>query len=108
MASFRSSLFSNSGITSNVYYVPDAAELTAFFDIDSATTCVLQGSNADGVTAAIGEDEWSTLTTMTAVSTNQMLNIEPGFRWIRGLRETASAASWASFVIAGRNDNGGR
>lgn len=110
MASFRTDLYAGLGsaITSSVYYVPDAEELTAFLDVDSATTFIIQGSNADGVRSAIVEDEWSTLTTMAVISTNQLVNIEPGFRWIRGLRETASTASLASFVIAGRNDNGSR
>jgi len=104
MSAFRNDLFaSSSAITSAVYFVGDAEELTAFFDIDSATTCVLQGSNAQGFRETIAEDEWSTLTIMTGVSANQLLNIEPGFRWIRGVRETASTASWASLVVAGRN-----
>lgn len=106
MSSFRTDLYAGqSTITSNVYFVGDAEELTAFLDIDSATTCVLQGSNAQGFRdAAIAEDEWSTLTTMTSVSANQLLNIEPGFRWLRGIREgPASGASWASLVLSGRN-----
>ena len=103
MSSFRSSLYPGSLITSNAYFVADAEELTVFLDIDSATTCILQGSNADGLQSSIAEDEWSTLTTMAIVAANQLLNIEPGFRWLRGIRETASAASWASLVVAGRN-----
>lgn len=104
MSAFRNDLYDGlSTITSTVYFVGDAEELTAFLDIDSATTCVLQGSNAQGFRSTIAEDEWSTMTTMVGVSTNQLLNIEPGFRWIRGLRETASTASWASLVVSGRN-----
>lgn len=105
MSAFRSDLYGGQGsvITSIVYFVGDSEELTAFLDIDSATTATLQGSNAQGFRESIAEDEWSTLTTMVGVASNQMLNIEPGFRWIRGLRETASSASWASLVVAGRN-----
>lgn len=104
MASFRSDLFdSNSGITSGTYWVGDAEELTVFLDVDSATTITLQGSNAIGFREAISEGEWSTLTTLVGASANDLLNIEPGFRWIRGLRETASSASWAAMVVAGRN-----
>jgi hypothetical protein len=104
VSAFRNDLFASSSlVTSAVYFVGDAEELTAFLDIDSATTCVLQGSNAQGFREAIAEDEWSTLTTMVSVSANQLVNIEPGFRWLRGLRETASNASWASLVVAGRN-----
>jgi hypothetical protein len=104
MSAFRNDLFNGvSTRTSAVYFVGDAESLTALLDIDSATTCVLQGSNAVGFRSSIAEDEWSTLTTMVTVSTNQMYNIEPGIRWFRGIRETESAASWASLVVAGRN-----
>ena len=106
MSSFRSDLFAGqSTITSQVFFVGDAEELTVFFDIDSATTPTLQGSNAQGFSGgAIAEDEWSTLTTMVSAAANQLLNIEPGFRWIRGVREgPASGVSWASMVVAGRN-----
>lgn len=103
MSSFRSDLFSGSGKTSNVYFVGDAEELTVFLDIDSETTAVLHGSNAQGFRETIVEDAWSTLTTMTSISANELVNVEPGFRWLRGIRETASAASWAQMVVAGRN-----
>ena len=104
MSAFRNDLFNGvSTRTSAVYFVGDSEELTAFLDIDSATTCVLQGSNAQGFRESIAEDEWSGLTTMVGLSANQLVNIEPGFRWIRGIRETESAASWASLVVAGRN-----
>ena len=105
MSYFRTDLFAGqSTITSNVFFVGDAEELTVFLDIDSATTPILQGSNAQGFREAIAEDEWSTLTTMTSVAANQLLNIEPGFRWLRGIREgPASGVSWASLVVSGRN-----
>lgn len=105
MSAFRNDLYSAAGsdITSAVYFVGDAEELTVEIDIDSATTCRIQGSNAQGFRSAIAEDDWSTLTTAASLATNTMLNIEPGFRWIRGLRETASAASWARMTVAGRN-----
>lgn len=105
MSAFRNDIFAavGSDITSSTYFVGDAEELTASLDIDSATTCVLQGSNATGFRESIAEDDWSTMTTMTGISANQLVNVEPGFRWIRGIRETASAASWAQLVVAGRN-----
>lgn len=109
MSSFRTDLFSGLGsvITSNVEFVGDAVELTLFADIDSATTFRVQGSNATGFRTAIDEDDWSTLTTVAIATTNQMLNIEPGFRWLRVLRETASTASLAAVMLSMRNDNGG-
>lgn len=104
MSAFRQDLFEGlSTITSAVAFVGDAEELTIALDIDSATTPRIQGSNAQGFRSTIAEDDWSTLTTMTSLAANDLLNIEPGFRWIRVLRETASAASLASATIAGRN-----
>ncbi len=110
MSTFRNDLFSGVGSdkTSAVYLVADAAELTVDLDVDSATTVTIQGSNAQGFRTAFVEDDWSTLTTMTSVAANQIINIEPGFRWLRVLRETASAASLAKATVAGRNVVWGR
>jgi len=106
MSTFRSDLFasvSTSNITSAVYFVGDSEELTVALDIDSETTCVIQGSNAQGFREAIAAGDWSTLTTVASVAANDLLNVEPGFRWIRGLRETESNASWVKMEVAGRN-----
>lgn len=109
MSTFRNDLFDGvSGITSNVYLTADAAELTLALDIDSETTVVVQQSNAQGFRTAFVEDDWSTLTTIASVGANTLLDIEPGFRWLRVLRETASAASLASATVAGRNVVWGR
>ena len=112
MSAFRSDLFADVGsdITSAVYFVGDAEELTADARIASATTVHLQGTNAQGFREAIAETAWSTLTQVSAVAANTIYNIEPGFRWIRGLRETASTASWSGLHLAGRNTvrRGGR
>ena len=109
MSTFRNDLFAgSSAITSSVYFVGDAVGLTADIDIDSETTCVIQGSNTTGFSGpAIAEDDWSTLTTIVSLAANEIISIDPGFRWIRGLRETESSASWARFTIAGRNVAGG-
>jgi len=102
MSSFRQDLFAGvSGLTSNVYFTGDAEEHTVQLIIASATTPIIQGSNATGFREAIGTGDWSTLTTMVTTSANDLVNIEPGFRWIRGIRE--SAASWTQMVVAGRN-----
>lgn len=110
MSTFRKDLFEDvsSDITSSVYFVGDAAELTVDVDIDSATTVVIQGSNSQGFRSAIAEDDWSTLTTDVSVTANTVYNVEPGFRWIRVLRETASTASLARATVAGRNVVWGR
>lgn len=102
MSSFRSDLFEgHSDVTGGPYFVGDAEEMTVFLGIASETTVVLEGSNAIGFRTAIGEGEWSNLTTIVASSSSEILNIEPGFRWIRGVRE--STTSWGSLVVAGRN-----
>lgn len=103
MSSFVSQIFSGSARTSNVCFVGDAEELTVFLDIDSDTTATIQGSNAQGFREAIAEDDWSTLTTMANITANDLVNVEPGFRWIRGIRESASAGSWSRMIVAGRN-----
>jgi hypothetical protein len=103
MSSFRSDLFPASARTSNLYFVGDAEELTVFLDIDSETTSRIDGSNAQGFRTAFVEDDWSVLTTMVSLAANELVNVEPGFRWIRGIRETASNASWAQMTVAGRN-----
>lgn len=110
MSTFRNDLFGSVGsaITSSLYFVGDAAELTLALDIDSATTVVVQQSNAQGFRTAFVEDDWSTLTTAASLTANTMLDIEPGFRWLRVLRETASTASLAAAVVAGRNVDMGR
>jgi len=108
MSTFRFDLFADVGsnITSSVYFAGDAEELTLQTDIDSATTLVFQGSNDTGFRVALTEADWSTLTTVVGASANGLYNIEPGFRWFRCLRESASTASWSKAVLAGRNDDG--
>ena len=105
MSTFRSDLFADvsSDITSTTYFVGDAEEMTIDLDVDSATNVVIQGSNAQGFREAFVEDDWSTLTTVASVAANTILNIEPGFRWLRLLRETASTASLQRATVAGRN-----
>ena len=105
MSSFRYDVFAaqSSGITSEVYFTGDAEEMTVDLDIDSATTVRIQGSNSQGFRDSIIEDDWSTLTTAVGLTANTVLNIEPGFRWTRILRETASTASLQRATLAGRN-----
>lgn len=73
-----------SDVTSEVYWVGDAEEITLQLPSTSATT--VQASNDDGRSAAI--TNWSNLTTATAAG---MLNIEPGFRWLRLLSTKTDA-----------------
>ena len=73
-----------SEITSEVVWVGDADEITAFLR-GSPSTTTLQSSNANGRDESIAETSWSVLTTVISPSPD-MLNIEPGFRWLRALR----------------------
>jgi hypothetical protein len=107
MSTFRRDLFAStytSLLTSEVYMVADAEEYTVQHLGGSATTVVLQASNQTGNRTALAETDWSTMTTIQAVATNTLYNIEPGHRWFRAIRE--SIASTTGLVIAGRNDDG--
>ena len=76
-----------SDVTSAVFNVGDARLLTLQMDIASISTTTVQGSNVTGFRSAIAEGDWSTLTTVIS-NTDQFLNIEPGFKWIRCSRSS--------------------
>ena len=100
MYSFNRSLYTTkaaSAITSELYRVQDAKELTLFVRGSPSTTTV-QGSNAVGAFSAIPETSWSVLTTIVSSATN-LLNIEPGFQWIRCLRSETTEV-----ILNGRVD----
>jgi hypothetical protein len=102
MSTFRNDLFAGvSGLTSNLYLTADAAELTLQVGVASATSLAIQASNVTGFRETIAETDWSTLTTVSGIAANDLLNIEPGFRWLRLVRE--SATSLPSATLAGRN-----
>ena len=79
-------------VTSNLLYAPDATEITMQVIGGSASTLTLQFSNVTGpmAGAAIEEGEWSTGSTVISTN-NNFLNIEPGMRWVRGLRTSAAS-----------------
>ncbi len=56
--------------------------------VGSPSTVTVQGSNDDGITAAIAN--WSNLTTIIGAG---MFNITPGFRWIRAIRSNVTTAN---------------
>jgi len=70
-----------SAITSEVYWAGDFQELTVFLRGSPSTTTVM-ASNADGFGSAIPETSWSVLSTVISPSPD-LINIEPGWRWIR-------------------------
>ncbi len=73
-----------SEVTSEIYWVGDAISINLFLRGSPSTTTV-QGSTANGRDAAIAETSWSDLTVVVSPSPD-MLDIQPGFGWIRGLR----------------------
>ena len=76
---------SSSATTSAPWYVGDFQSLS--MDFGSAITVQVQGSNADGFTAAIPENTWSTVSTIAAVG---LQKVETGFRWIRSVQSTSA------------------
>jgi hypothetical protein len=86
-----------SELTSEIYNVQDIKELTVFLR-GSPSTTTIQGSNADGRTSAIPETSWSVLTT-NILPGPDMLNIEPGFRWLRCIRSETTEV-----ILSGRVD----
>ena len=80
-----------SDITSEIYNVMDAESISLFIS-GSPSTTTIQGSNADGRSSGITNStaDWSDLSVILSPSPD-MIDIEPGFRWIRAQRsETTS------------------
>lgn len=100
MSAFRNDLYATVGsdLTSATYLVADAEEMTVQALIGSAASLHIEGSNATGFRTAIGEDDWSRMTSV-AVASDGLYNIEPGFRWLRCIR----TSGLTSAIIAGRN-----
>ena len=100
MSTFQFDLYAGVGsdVTSSTYFVGDSEELTLQAIIGSASSLTIQGSNVTGFRVAIGEDDWSNLTE-AAVAADDMLNIEPGFRWLRCTR----TSGLTNAIVAGRN-----
>ena len=73
-------------ITSETYHVASADEITLFLRGSPSTTTV-QGTNAEGLETDLTNTtaDWSTLTVVVAPGPD-LLNIEPGFTYIRCLR----------------------
>lgn len=76
---------SPSATTSSAWFVGDFQSLTVQFG--SASTVTLQGSNADGFTAAIPDGTWSNLSVIAAAGIQK---VETGFRWMRAYRSQST------------------
>jgi hypothetical protein len=79
-----------SDVTSETYWIGDARSISLWLE-GSATTSEVQVSNDDGRIAVIAENTWSTLSTVIGTGSD-MLDIEPGPRWLRVLRSGTSSA----------------
>ena len=83
-----------SEITSETYWIGDA-DTVSLFVRGSPSTTSLQLSNAEGRAAAIGETEWSTVTTILGTGAD-MLDVEGGSRWLRCLRSETTEVTLAT------------
>ncbi len=101
MSAFMKDLFEDVGsdLTSTTYFVGDAEDMTLQAVAGSATTIIVHASNDKGFSA--DPTSWSTITTVTAVATATIFDVDQGFRWLRCVRE--SAVSWTAANLAGRN-----
>lgn len=103
MSTFVRNLYEDapSALTSEVYFVGDAEEMTISFAASSAASAHIQASNDRGFREAI--TSWSTLTSLAIPTTGDLLNIEPGFRFIR-ISRNSNTLSEAQ--LSGRNNFG--
>ena len=91
-----------SGFTSETYRVADAEKISLFISGSPSTTTV-QGSNADGLSSDITNTlvDWSHLSTILDPGTTYtMIDIEPGFNYLRCIRsETTSVLLQARMAV---------
>lgn len=78
----------SSDTMSEVYWVGDAETISLWMD---GATQHVQGSNDEGRASAIGAASWSTLTTI--IPTLAMLDVAPGFRWLRVYRSGSTGTA---------------
>ncbi len=82
--------WNSSTATSPAVFVGDVVRMAvSLTTTTNASTYTLQGSNADGFSAAIPSGQWSTVTALTAQG---IYAIQTGFRWIRA-QQAASTSS---------------
>ena len=76
---------SSSVTTSAAYFVGDFKSFSLEFG--SASTVTVQGTNADGFTAALADNDWSTVSVVAAAG---LQKVETGFRWLRAFRSQST------------------
>ncbi len=89
---FDGSSAQSSTFTTASVLVADFAQLTVSWQTDTTAASVytIQGTNVDGFGAAIAEGDWSNITGMASAG---IFTIDPGVRWIRGLRNSNESVS---------------
>ena len=89
---FDGSSAQSSTFTTATVLVADFDNLTVSWatDTTAASVFTIQGTNVDGFGAAIAEADWSDVTGMAAAG---IFTIDPGVRWIRGLRNSNESLS---------------
>ena len=89
---FDGSSAQSSTFTTASVLVADFDNLTVSWatDTTAASVYTIQGTNVDGFGAAIAEGDWSDVTAITAQG---IFTIDPGVRWLRGLRNSNESVS---------------
>ncbi len=89
---FDGSSAQSSTFTTASVLVADFDNLTVSWATDTAaaSTYTIQGTNVDGFGAVIAEADWSDITAMTAQG---IFTVDPGVRWVRGLRNSNESLS---------------
>ena len=87
--------WTSSTATSGSVFAGDARNLSVSLTTTAGSVVTLQGSNADGFTAAIPAGTWSTVTVFTAPG---IYAVQPGMRWLRA--QQAASSSSASLALA--------
>lgn len=86
----------SSTFTSGTHWTGDYRQISVDISAALNSGMSIEGSNDDGFRAAV--TNWSTLTRITAAG---IYAVDPGFRWMRGRRQ--SADSRADLVLQGRS-----
>lgn len=76
---------STSATTSNPLYSGDFTLMSV--TVESASALTLQGTNADGLTTALAERDWSNLSVIAGLGT---FSVTPGVRWVRLVRSQST------------------
>ena len=89
---FDGSSAQSSTFTTASVLVADFDNLTVSWatDTTAASVYTIQGTNVDGFGAALAEGDWSNI---TAMASQGIFTIDPGVRWLRGLRNSNESVS---------------